>query len=276
MMQWPEDEQLTRWWPFLGTIDTHTPVGSGVELSTTTGVWHLKRRTSARADAELLVTSQLHAAGVPVTLLSRAPGDPTPGTTWLVYRALPGRPFNDFFSPSGRRAAFLLGRDCAILHRHLAGFDLGRLRELGVADRPATTDLGVQLLHRDYHPGNVLYDGERVTGYLDFDHLEIGTRMIDVVYCLGGMAASAIDSDGVDPATFDAGTWTQRWRDLLDGYDSVSPILPGEADALTDLFVEVENDFVDWFASIGDEPNVELTHRLIDLGRRHPHRWRRS
>jgi hypothetical protein len=44
-------------------------------------------------------------------------------------------------------------------------------------------------LHRDYHPGNVLWEGGRVTGVIDWPNACYGPADFDVAYCAGNLAA---------------------------------------------------------------------------------------
>lgn len=62
-----------------------------------------------------------------------------------------------------------------------------------------------QLIHRDPNPNNILYDGDRVSGFIDFDLSEINIRLWDVCYC-----ATAILSEGSKEAY-------DKWLDILEG-----------------------------------------------------------
>ncbi|MBB5841036.1 phosphotransferase [Kribbella italica] len=44
------------------------------------------------------------------------------------------------------------------------------------------------LLHRDFHPGNVLFDGERVTGVVDWVETSWGPADLDVAHCSTALA----------------------------------------------------------------------------------------
>jgi len=102
--------------------------------------------------------------------------------------------------------------------------------------RPATP---ARFIHRDYHPGNVLWDGERVTGVVDWATAAIGPAGIDLARMrqnLAGWHGAAVAerftaryvASGGDPDARDP------FWDLLDAVDSVAykdePGAPGEGD----------------------------------------------
>jgi Ser/Thr protein kinase RdoA (MazF antagonist) len=87
-----------------------------------------------------------------------------------------------------------------------------RVEEQGIADWPR------QIIHGDWHPGNLLFKGSRVSAVLDFDAARPAQRVIDVA---NGALQFSITMQGEDP---------DRWPDALDegrlkrfcrGYDQV-------------------------------------------------------
>lgn len=141
---------------------------------------------------------------------ARAAGIPAPeyqltGDGWIVQELLPGRlpsevddallaelvALNEWFA--GRGA----GLDPAPLplyltesgpgfcvHESLDRHDgrtrrlMGWVREVGAETGTMT---GAELVHLDFHPGNVLVDGGRVTGVVDWDGAGRGDRLFDLV-----------------------------------------------------------------------------------------------
>ena len=53
-----------------------------------------------------------------------------------------------------------------------------RVRDRLLADRPA--DPAPALVHGDYQPGNLLYDGGRMTGIIDWELASVGSPLLDV------------------------------------------------------------------------------------------------
>ncbi len=44
------------------------------------------------------------------------------------------------------------------------------------------------LIHRDFHPGNVLWDGGAVTGVVDWANTSVGAREVDISHCRANLA----------------------------------------------------------------------------------------
>lgn len=74
---------------------------------------------------------------------------------------------------------------------------LGRIREIG--RDPDATMTGDDLVHLDFHPGNVLVDGGAVTGIVDWDGISRGDRrlaLVTLAFDLSWRAASDPASAG--------------------------------------------------------------------------------
>jgi aminoglycoside phosphotransferase (APT) family kinase protein len=149
-------------------------------------------------------------AGVPSLLMSMLPGrvdwSPTGIDTWLrrlaeplpILHAAPLPPqgtLPDFFGyaqrsyepPSWAREPRAWRRAVEIFHG---------------PDRAEAT----ACIHRDYHPGNVLWQAGRVTGIVDWPSASIGSPSIDVAHC----RANLLGRFGVEVAD----RFTQHWEAL--------------------------------------------------------------
>lgn len=62
-----------------------------------------------------------------------------------------------------------------------------------------------QLIHRDPNPGNILFDGDTVSGFVDFDLSEINIRLWDVCYCATGILSETSNEAYAN------------WLDILEG-----------------------------------------------------------
>ncbi len=83
-----------------------------------------------------------------------------------------------------------------------------------------------QLILFDCHHGNLLRVGDRVSGFIDYDHLSIGRRVWDLGNFLGQDLSRRLDGAQM----------TRRWCDetrlLLAGYVSAHPLPPEERRAI--------------------------------------------
>jgi Ser/Thr protein kinase RdoA (MazF antagonist) len=197
------------------------------KLQTPAGCFYLKESESAETvERHLDLLEHLASVALPVPrYIATAAGQRyaiDEGKVFWLSPALAGHHFAQFHGPSGleqvERLALRLGElhpalasapssqlfpvfhDSAehLLATLLAGaspFDVDRLQHLRgkVASLAA---LPMQLIHRDFHRGNVLFAGEAVSGFLDFDLVHQGPRLFDVCYCASGVLSESFREAG--------------------------------------------------------------------------------
>jgi hypothetical protein len=142
-----------------------------------------------------------HVDGVRVIVQERLPGvPPQPVTAGVVRQMLA---VNDKLAAvlgaeaSPRPAELYLTGDGPgfCLHGPLAEYSdrtrrlLARIREVGAA--AGTQMIGDDLVHMDFHPGNVLVSGGRLTGVIDWDGAVRGDRFFDLVTLRFTLAGTA-------------------------------------------------------------------------------------
>ncbi len=87
-----------------------------------------------------------------------------------------------------------------------------RVEAAGLKDWPA------QIVHSDWHPGNMLFRGSRVVAVIDYDAARIQQRVLDVA---NGALQFSILGGGEDPSTWPEEIDLGRFKRFLRGYDSV-------------------------------------------------------
>ncbi|RMH62807.1 MAG: homoserine kinase [Zetaproteobacteria bacterium] len=97
------------------------------------------------------------------------------------------------------------------------------LDELHWQQRQVSDDLPYGVIHGDLFVDNILFDGERVTGIIDFYYAHTAPWVMDIAIALN---AQALVLGGEDAS---------RMRAFLEGYGSVRPLGPEEHDALPRL-----------------------------------------
>lgn len=238
------------------------------------------------AKAFAAASQAFRAAGLPAVpiLLTRA-GEPLyvapDGAAYALYTRLPGAPLCGFFAPDGEDKLRLLGATCARIHAALKtccarGFRVcdaeGEIRRFSrlpeLDDRVASLMDGLsalyaklprQVIHRDLHPGNVLFEGGRFSGLIDNDHAHVNARLFDICY----MLLAVLAHEGGDAPDLPA--WCSLFRAYLRGYEAVSPLSGDERAALPGCCLYVELCFLAYFDEIGDKEGARVTLRLIDM-----------
>lgn len=162
------------------------------------------------------------------------------------------------------------------LFETLRGWALPRVREAmrldgGWADaylarlEAVYPQLPVQIIHRDPNPDNILMDGGRVTGFVDFDLSRILPRIFDPCYAATGILCDTFThaNEQEKRMFFDAAHVI--WR----GYDAVSPLTDAEWRALPDMVLAIEFICVAAFAGSDQfaqlfEVNRRMLRMLLD------------
>lgn len=125
--------------------------------------------------------------------------------------------------------AHRFGHAQAILHStELSHLDLAELRavgravpDLGVAGTPGDPGSNT-LLHLDFHPFNVLDDGSRVTGIVDWANASVGDRRFDIARTRGLFALAGVFAPEIAArAEQAADQLTVLWAE---GYSTVLPM----------------------------------------------------
>lgn len=203
------------------------------------------------------------------------------GTAYVLYERLPGEALSGFYAPGGQDKLLLLGDAAAAIHEALrdcasSGFPAcdaqdeirrfsrlpgleGRVPALMEALLPLYAALPRQVIHRDLHPGNLLFQECRLSGVIDTDHAHVNARLFDICY----LALAVLAHEGGEAP--DLASWLQLFRAFLRGYEARSPLAAQERAALPGCCVYVELCFLYYFLQIGDDACARVTRRLIDF-----------
>jgi Ser/Thr protein kinase RdoA (MazF antagonist) len=195
-------------------------------LRNSAGSFYLRETSPKSVDRDLDLLEYLAAASLPVPRhVATATGQRYAiyeGNAFWLSRELPGHHFAQFHGPTGLEQVSRLAMCLGELHRVLAHapnsqrfpvfrdsaeqlltatlargspFDENRLHNL-IGKVESVVALPAQLIHRDFHRGNVLFMGGGVSGYLDFDLVHEGPRLFDVCYCASGVLSESFRDPG--------------------------------------------------------------------------------
>lgn len=213
------------------------------------------------------------------------------GQMFWLYPRLPGKVVTEHYGDDAEKRAGAFGRAIGLLHGHLQTCDaLSGFRDMGfigqikewaiprihtgkaVVDAEAIEkiwkdvegelvslhdDLPKQLIHRDAHPSNMLFDSCELTGFLDFEMAVRGLRVFDVCYC-----ASAILVDGFqDPEKADK--WLGLFRSLVRGYETFCSLSFSERMAVYGVLVTIELLFTAYWLDTHNEDAARSTERML-------------
>ncbi len=99
-----------------------------------------------------------------------------------------------------------------------------------------------QLIHRDIHFGNFLFENDEVTGYIDFDLSQINCRIFDLCYFASGLLVDAYQ----DAAKSEK--WIEILKGILAGYESKNRLIPVEKHTFVCIMECIELLFIAYFS----------------------------
>ncbi len=114
------------------------------------------------------------------------------------------------------------------------------LRESYIKAATAVNHLGLQdwplqIVHSDWHPGNMLFRNGRVVAVIDYDSARMQQRIIDMA---NGALQFSIIGGGDDPSTWPDHVDEVRFQNFIRGYDSVDMVSVAELQAIPHLMIE--------------------------------------
>jgi len=92
-----------------------------------------------------------------------------------------------------------------------------------------------QVIHGDWHPGNLLFSDRKVVGVVDFDSIRIAPPVTDLA---NGMLQFSILGASPDPAQWPDAFDEERLLQFLSGYREVVPLSKRKLYGLVDLMIE--------------------------------------
>jgi len=251
-------------------------------IETRSGKCYVLKHRTVRHDLqhEAALLAALEAHGVPVAVPRLTRGGESYVQVGEAYFELlphlPGMVITDHYAPGAAERARRFGAAIAQLHTALQAcqqliatreMDLlcdvttaGQItRQVWPDDQPPVEpilselnrglvahypELPQQLIHRDAHPGNMLFLDDRLSGWLDFEIMLRGPRLFDLCYCATSLLISGLD----DP------TRRQSWLALLialvAGYETTTCLSTAERAALWHMLLSIEVIFIAFFKNI--------------------------
>jgi Ser/Thr protein kinase RdoA (MazF antagonist) len=108
-----------------------------------------------------------------------------------------------------------------------------------------------QLIHRDIHLGNMLFEKNELTGYIDFDLSQINARVFDLCYMSLGFLIDNINNE------IKTTKWFEILHNIAEGYNSIIPLTYDEKKSIPIIMVTIELLFVAYFANKNDKSRAD-------------------
>ena len=118
--------------------------------------------------------------------------------------------------------------------------------------------LPTQRIHGDCHGGNLLFDGVKVCGFIDLDHLPMGVRVYDIFYFLADEVKTRIhQSDELEQ-------WITSFPKLIAGYEQITLLESQEKEAIWYGMLITQLLFVEWFLRHNDTEQTDKNLQVFD------------
>jgi Ser/Thr protein kinase RdoA (MazF antagonist) len=104
-----------------------------------------------------------------------------------------------------------------------------------------------QLIHRDMHLGNMLFEKNELTGYIDFDLSHINARVFDLCYMTSGFLIDNINDE------IKTAKWFEILHNIVDGYNSIISLTEDEKRSIPIMMVAIEMLFTAYYANMNDK-----------------------
>lgn len=125
-----------------------------------------------------------------------------------------------------------------------------------LANKPMYAALPRQLIHRDLHLGNLLFEDGQLTGYLDFDISQKNVRVFDLCY----MGASLLVGHYQDEEKLSV--WRTIFEGALQGYARLNRLAADEKMAIPFIMIVIEITFAAFFAKSG---HIQAAHDCMAM-----------
>lgn len=122
--------------------------------------------------------------------------------------------------------------------------------------------LPIQLIHRDVHFGNFLFDNGKFSGYIDFDLSQRNIRIFDLCYFVLGLLSEEEKLD------ISEDEWREIVRNVFEGYEESNMLTYEEKEAVPYVMMCIELLFVAWFIGQGDVKCANDAMRIYELVRK--------
>jgi Ser/Thr protein kinase RdoA (MazF antagonist) len=104
-----------------------------------------------------------------------------------------------------------------------------------------------QLIHRDIHMENLLFENNILTGYIDFDLSQINARIFDLCYMTLSFLIDNVNNEEKSLK------WFEILHYIVKGYNSIIPLTADEQNAIPIMMIAIEMLFVAYFTNQNDE-----------------------
>ncbi|WP_026591488.1 phosphotransferase enzyme family protein [Bacillus sp. UNC437CL72CviS29] len=100
-----------------------------------------------------------------------------------------------------------------------------------------------QIIHRDTHLSNLIFEKNSFTGFLDFEIAEVNIKIFDICYCLTSILSELFTDEKLKSQ------WFSLIKPIIEGYNNQNPLTQEERSALWHVMLGIQVIFMTYFIS---------------------------
>ncbi|KFM98597.1 aminoglycoside phosphotransferase [Bacillus clarus] len=108
------------------------------------------------------------------------------------------------------------------------------------------TSLPKQIIHRDIHLSNLIFNDNEFQGFIDFELLEGNVRIFDLCYCFTSMLSELFTDDTLRR------NWLHIVRNIFEGYYKQNALIREEFQAIWYVMLSIQIIFITYFVHSAD------------------------
>lgn len=209
---------------------------------------------------------------------------------YVLYPFLEGSSFSDHYSPKYKEQASALGKAIGILHSELYKIDFKECKTFDLINdvlswakgiieensehfdlnsifeildqyerdfKPIYKLLPKQIIHRDIHPGNMLFNGYELTGIVDFELSVKGIRVFDPAYCSTSILISTFDNE--DKRSL----WKDILFEILSAYNKINQLTEEERIGFIYVLYSIHVIFIAFCCTVNNIDAAKCNERAL-------------
>jgi Ser/Thr protein kinase RdoA (MazF antagonist) len=209
---------------------------------------------------------------------------------YVLYKFFDGEPLEIQFDKNYLEQAKLLGESVSNYHYCLKNIEIDSIQEFKLTDDviksydyllenkfefngsivsnimekykkyfvPVYSNLPKLLIHRDLHPGNIIFNNNKLVGIIDLDHCVKGVRLFDICYC----ATAILSGESLeDKITTDK--WLEIFKIMLTEYDKKNNITKEEKSNIKYILVSIQIIFMSYYCGINKPNEIKKNEEML-------------
>lgn len=209
---------------------------------------------------------------------------------YILYPFLEGESFTDHYQGNAEEKAFLMGKVIGDLHYCLKDIDLPEVEDMNLINKvtvdskntiknhkkhfnydfiihimetfkkeisPVYNCLPKHIIHRDIHPGNILFKNNKLSGIVDFELVVKGVRIFDPCYC----GTSILVGDFKKEENREK--WINLFKNILQGYQQKNQLTLEEKISLIDVLYSIQIIFMAFSCNNNDFEAAKYNEKVL-------------